>query len=75
MEFETRARNILFQYRDTVDADLQRIINRLKSLLPHLFIFLEHCGIEPTNNAAERAPKRAAVTRKISGQIRGGIRG
>jgi len=40
--------------------------------LPCLFAFLEHGGVEPTNNAAERALRSVVLHRKISGQIKGG---
>jgi len=33
---------------------------------------LVRTGVEPTNNASERAPGHVVVSRKISGQIKGG---
>jgi len=40
--------------------------------MPHLFVFLERAGVEPTNNTSERALRHVVVSRKISGQIKGG---
>jgi transposase len=34
-----------------------------------LFTFVDHAGVEPTNNAAERALRHAVVWRKISGGV------
>jgi len=46
----------------------QRVQTRTKRLLDnwqHLFTFLEHEGVEPTNNSAERAIRPAVQWRKI----------
>jgi len=40
--------------------------------MPHLFVFLERACVEPTNSASERALRHVVVSRKISGQIKGG---
>ena len=39
-----------------------------------LFTFLEHEGVEPTNNRAERALSYIVLLRKIFCQIKGGRR-
>ncbi len=71
--FESWLRNILFGYRESTDDPvLGPVLRRLTSSLPHLFTFLEHDNVHPTNNAAERALRYAVVFRKISGQIKGG---
>ncbi len=69
--FESWLRNILSGYREgTDDFVLGPVLRRLTSSLPHLFTFLEHDGVHPTNNAAKRALS-GVVFRKISGQIKG----
>ena len=70
--FESSMRNVLFGYRDAGGTALEPLVGRLASSLPHLFVFLEHGGVEPTNNASERALRHVVVSRKISGQIKGG---
>jgi len=40
--------------------------NRLLHQRPHLLTFLDIPGVEPTNNAAERALRPAVITRKVS---------
>ena len=56
----------------TNDAELKKMIKRLRRSVPKLFAFLEHPGVDPTNNAAERALRYVVVFRKMSGQIKGG---
>ena len=70
--FESGLRAILFRYRDTQGTALEPLVRRLTSSLPCLFVFLEHACVEPTNNASERALRHVVVSRKISGQIKGG---
>jgi transposase len=53
-------------YRTSSD---HHVAKAAKSLLKHwdgLFTFLEHEGVEPTNNSAERAVRPAVLWRKIS---------
>ena len=71
-EFESEMRRRLFRYRDTDGTSLKRHVTRLTTSLPHLFTFLEYPGVDPTNNAAERGLRPAVVSRRISGQIKGG---
>ena len=39
-----------------------------------MFAFVEHHGMEPTNNASERALIHYVVFRKVIGQAVGGVR-
>ncbi len=48
------------------DPDNRRFANRLRKQRPHLFTFLSHEEVEPTNNRAERQIRPAVVVRKIS---------
>lgn len=48
------------------DPDNRRFANRLRKQRPHLFTFLFHDEVEPTNNRAERQIRPAVVVRKIS---------
>lgn len=48
------------------DPDNHRFANRLRKQRPHLFTFLYHDEVEPTNNRAERQIRPAVVVRKIS---------
>lgn len=48
------------------DPDNRRFANRLRKQRPHLFTFLSHNEVEPTNNRAERQIRPAVVVRKIS---------
>lgn len=65
---------ILDRYRRISDKRLQKMLSRLERFRPFLFTFMEYPGVEPTNNAAERALRPVVVFRKISGQIKGGVR-
>jgi hypothetical protein len=48
------------------DPDNRRFANRLRKQRRHLFTFLSHHEVEPTNNRAERQIRPAVVVRKIS---------
>lgn len=48
------------------DPENHRFANRLRKQRPHLFTFLSHDEVEPTNNRAERQIRPAVVVRKIS---------
>ena len=39
-----------------------------------MFVFVEHPGVDPTNNASERALRYYVILRKMSGQTKGGAR-
>jgi transposase len=61
----SRMSRCLQLYRTSSDPDVAKAA---KSLLKHwggLFTFLEHEGVEPTNNSAERAGRPAVQWRKI----------
>jgi len=42
------------------------VYNRLTKQRDHLFTFLDHPGVEPTNNLAERQLRPAVIARKLS---------
>jgi len=63
---------IVSQHRDAGGTPLETAIKRPRTSMPHPFVFLERDGVEPTNNASERALRHVVVSRKISGQIKGG---
>ena len=44
----------------------EAVRNRLQKQRDHLFTFLDHDGVEPTNNLAERQLRPAVIARKIS---------
>lgn len=48
------------------DPDNRRLANRMIKHRDHLFTFLYHEGVDPTNNAAERALRPAVIARKLS---------
>jgi len=48
------------------DPDEERVANRLRKRRQWLFTFLDHPGIEATNNRAERALRPAVIARKLS---------
>ena len=48
------------------DPDEERVANRLRKPRQGLFTFLDHPGVEATNNRAERALRPAVIARKLS---------
>ena len=44
-----------------------RTCAKIRKVFPTLWLFVEREGVEPTNNAAERALRHAVLWRKISG--------
>jgi transposase len=54
---------IIFRYSS--DKRVQTRTKRLLNNWQHLFTFLEHDGVQPTNNIAERAIRPAVQWRKI----------
>jgi hypothetical protein len=52
------------------EANAQRLAKRLRGHCGELTAFLKQEGVDPTNNAAERALRPAVVMRKISGGSR-----
>lgn len=67
-----RARQSLDQRSDALilptrlDPDEERVANRLRKRRQWLFTFLDHPGVEATNNRAERALRPAVIARKLS---------
>jgi len=60
-----RMSNCLQTYELSVDPDVARMARGLLKYWNCLFTFLEHDGVEPTNNAAERGVRPAVQWRKI----------
>lgn len=52
--------------RNYQDPDNRRLAHRMIKHRDHLFTFLYHDSVEPTNNAAERALRPAVIARKLS---------
>lgn len=48
------------------DAEEERVRNRLFKQRDHLFTFLDHPGVDATNNLAERQLRPAVIARKVS---------
>ena len=63
---------VLGRYDTTDDADLEKHVRMMERHLHGMFAFVEYPGVEPTNNASERALRYYVVFRKIIGQTRGG---
>jgi transposase len=55
----------LENYQLSTDRDVARVARGLLNNWEHLFTFLEHEGVEPTNNSAERGARPAVQWRKI----------
>jgi hypothetical protein len=53
------------KYRDSSDAEVRTRARRTLKNWPHLFTFLTHEGVEPTNNTAEREARPAVQWRKL----------
>jgi hypothetical protein len=49
-----------------IDPENRRLAQRMIKHREHLFTFLYHQAVEPTNNAAERALRPAVISRKLS---------
>jgi transposase len=60
-----RMSNCLQTYEVSSDSDVARMARGLLTYWDHLFTFLEHDGVEPTNNVAERGIRPAVQWRKI----------
>jgi hypothetical protein len=60
-----RMSNCLQTYELSSDPDVARMSRGLLRYWDHLFTFLEHDGVEPTNNVAERGIRPAVQWRKI----------
>ncbi len=66
--------DVLDEYRGRGrdDPDMIRVLDKLERQVPCMFAFLEHPGVDPTNNASERVLRYIVVFRKIIGQTKGG---
>lgn len=49
-----------------LDPDIKRLIERMRRFEKHLFTYLQHPGIPPDNNAAERELRPFVIMRKTS---------
>lgn len=72
--YEKRLDDVLDRYRGCGEEDAEKMVAMLDRDKQSLFTFLEHEGVEPTNNRAERALRYIVLLRKIFGQIKGGRR-
>ncbi|MAF57353.1 MAG: hypothetical protein CMK03_05415 [Ponticaulis sp.] len=66
-EVEDELDDILSNYARIEDADAARFVGRLCKQRQHLFTFLYHDAVDPTNNHAERMIRPAVITRKTQG--------
>ena len=64
--------DLLDRYRGSECAVTRRMVARLESSLPILFMFMEHEGVDPTNDPSERAIRFMVRFRKMCRQIKGG---
>jgi transposase len=65
LPLRARMNRCLTTYRASSDSDVARNARGLLKYWDHLFTFLEHEGVEPTNNAAEQAIRPGVQWRKI----------
>ena len=63
-QLSDRAEGLLAPTRS--DPDEERVANRLRKRTQGLFTFLDHAGVEATNNRAERALRPAVIAQKLS---------
>ncbi len=49
-----------------------KVLDKMQWQAPRMFAFLEHPGVDSTNNASERALRYIVVFREIIGQTKGG---
>ena len=73
--FDADMERLLDAHRGSEEEDVEAIVAMLDRDKGSLFTFVEHDGVEPTNNRAERALRYIVLWRKIFGQIKGGRRG
>ena len=64
---ENRLDHILEAYAEIPEPDAARFIARLTRRRAHLFTFLYHDAVPPTNNHAERMIRPAVIARKTQG--------
>lgn len=75
-KMELLMQDLIDRYRQkgTDDPDMIKILDKLERQVPCMFTFLEHPGVDPTNNASETALRYLVVFRKTIGQTKGGAR-
>lgn len=61
---EARLTALLAPPSPTVEEE--KVAQRLRNQRPHVFTFLDHEAVAPTNNLAERQLRPAVITRKLS---------
>lgn len=61
-----RLDRLLVLQRDSSDQGVRVLVSALEKHFAKLFTFVEHEGVEPTNNRAERALRPAVQWRKLS---------
>jgi len=62
---EKRFFTLCEQHLDSEDEELRVLASALFQHCDRLFAFIEHPGVEPTNNSAERTLRHAVIWRKI----------
>lgn len=62
---QSSIRRCLEDFQESSDPTVRSFARRLLKLFPHLFTFIEHEGVEPTNNSSERGIRVAVLWRKI----------
>ena len=65
---------VLDWYGGTDDDELEEHVRMMERHLHGMSAFVEHPGVEPTNNASERALRYYAILCKVIGQTGGGAR-
>lgn len=62
----------LNQWTDYAESyrELRKFVTKIRNGIEYWFTFLDHEGVEPTNNRAERALRELIVQRKIMGTLR-----
>jgi transposase len=63
---KSKFRSLAVSYWDSGDREVANLANAIGEHFERLFTFLEEPGVEPTNNAVERALRTAVQWRKIS---------
>jgi hypothetical protein len=53
------------RHLDSADRDVRKLAHALFLNFERFFTFVDHNGVEPTNNVAERALRHAVIWRKI----------
>ena len=62
---KARMKRYCLKYKSSPDREVSARAKRMLRNWPHLFTFLSHEGVEPTNNVAEQALRPAVQWRKL----------